>query len=83
MRISSTLYSIDEPTLRDTLALLAGEERRHQDLRSYRFYRALADLHPGGEAKTMLLTIATEEVKHKEKIKHLYSNTAFPQMASG
>ncbi|MBW2559964.1 MAG: ferritin family protein [Deltaproteobacteria bacterium] len=55
----------------------------HRELQSYHFYRALADLHPDGEAKTMLLKIANEEMKHKEKVEYLYSNTAFPQTAGG
>jgi len=55
----------------------------HRELQSYHFYRALADLHPDGEAKTMLLRIANEEMKHKEKVEYLYSNTAFPQTAGG
>ncbi len=55
----------------------------HRELQSYHFYRALADLHPDGEAKTMLLKIANEEMKHKERVEYLYSNTAFPQTAGG
>ncbi len=125
---------VEDPTVRDTLDFLAGEERRHREfleryrdgryesdslrladvvnykiaeyleapdiekdmdsaevylvaahreLQSYRFYRALADLHPDGEAKDMLLTIANEEMKHKEKVEYLYANTAFPQTAGG
>jgi len=55
----------------------------HRELQSYHFYRALADLHPDGEVKTMLLRIANEEMKHKEKVEYLYSNAAFPQTAGG
>ncbi|MDO9516188.1 MAG: ferritin family protein [Syntrophales bacterium] len=55
----------------------------HRELKSYHFYRALADLHPDGEAKTMLLRIANEEIKHKERVEYLYSNAAFPQTAGG
>lgn len=55
----------------------------HRELRSYHFYTELAALHPGGEAKTMLLKMANEELKHKEKMEYLYSNTAFPQTAGG
>jgi len=55
----------------------------HRELQSYHFYQALADLHPDGEAKTMLLKIANEEMKHKERVEYLYSNTAFPQTAGG
>ena len=55
----------------------------HRELQSYNFYKALADLHPDGEAKGMLLKMANEEMKHKEKVEYLYSNTAFPQTAGG
>ena len=55
----------------------------HRELQSYNFYKALADLHPDGEAKKMLLKMANEEMKHKEKVEYLYSNTAFPQTAGG
>ena len=55
----------------------------HRELLSYNFYKALADLHPDGEAKKMLLKMANEEMKHKEKVEYLYSNTAFPQTAGG
>ena len=55
----------------------------HRELQSYRFYRALADLHPDGEVREMLLRIAGEEMRHKEKVEYLYSNAAFPQTAGG
>lgn len=55
----------------------------HRELQSYRFYRALADLHPDGRAKELLLKMANEELKHKEKVEYLYANTAFPQTAGG
>ena len=44
---------------------------------------ALADQHAAGEAREMLLQMANEELKHKEKVEYLYSNTAFPQTAGG
>lgn len=55
----------------------------HRELNSYNFYNALAEIHPEGETKTMLLRMANEELKHKEKVEYLYSNTAFPQTAGG
>ena len=55
----------------------------HRELSSYNFYRSLADIHPNGEVKDVLLRIASEEMKHKEKVEYLYSNTAFPQTAGG
>jgi len=55
----------------------------HRELMSYNFYMSLADLHPTGDIKEMLTRIATEELRHKEKVEYLYSNTAFPQTAGG
>ena len=55
----------------------------HRELRSHKFYRELAEAHPGGEAKQMLLRMANEELKHKEKMEYLYANTAFPQTSGG
>ena len=55
----------------------------HRELNSYNFYKGLADMHPDGNAKTILLRMANEEKKHKEKVEYLYSNTAFPQTSGG
>ncbi len=55
----------------------------HRELRSHRFYSGLAALHGAGEAKDMLLKMANEELKHKEKMEYLYANTAFPQTDGG
>lgn len=55
----------------------------HRELNSYNFYKALAEIHPEGETKVMLLRMANEEMKHKEKVEYLYANTAFPQTAGG
>ena len=55
----------------------------HRELNSYNFYKSLADLHPDGSVKTILLRMANEEKRHKEKVEYLYSNTAFPQTDGG
>ncbi len=55
----------------------------HREARSYAFYRELAEEHPPGDAKDMLYRMANEELKHKEKLEYLYSNTAFPQTSGG
>ena len=55
----------------------------HRELRSHDFYTELAAQHEDGELKEMLLRIANEELKHKEKMEYLYANTAFPQTAGG
>ncbi|MCK9461391.1 MAG: ferritin family protein [Proteobacteria bacterium] len=55
----------------------------HREQSSWAFYSGLAAVHPDGPAKEMLLRMATEEKRHKEKVEYLYSNTAFPQTAGG
>jgi rubrerythrin len=55
----------------------------HRELRSHKFYTELAELHPEGELHEMLVKIASEELKHKEKMEYLYANTAFPQTDGG
>ena len=55
----------------------------HRELRSHQFYTELAQLHPQGDTHEMLLKIANEELKHKEKMEYLYANTAFPQTSGG
>jgi rubrerythrin len=55
----------------------------HRELRSYQFYTELAQTHPEGEAKDLLLRMANEELRHKEKMEYLYSNTAFAQTSGG
>ncbi len=55
----------------------------HRERRSYEFYSELAALHPAGEVKDMLLKMAQEELRHKEKMEYLYANTAFPQTDGG
>ncbi len=55
----------------------------HRELRSYNFYSELARLHEDGEVKEFLMKMANEELKHKEKVEYLYSNTAFPQTDGG
>ncbi len=55
----------------------------HRELASYNFYTSLAEIQPAGEVKDILLKIASEELKHKEKVEYLYANTAFPQTDGG
>jgi rubrerythrin len=55
----------------------------HRELRSYQFYTELAQIHPDGEVKNLLQKMANEELRHKEKMEYLYSNTAFPQTSGG
>ncbi len=55
----------------------------HREARSHLFYKELAGMHSDGELNSMLLKMANEELKHKEKMEYLYSNTAFPQTSGG
>lgn len=55
----------------------------HRELNSYNFYTGLAAAHSEGATKQMLLRMASEEKKHKEKVEYLYTNTAFPQTSGG
>ena len=55
----------------------------HRESRSYQFYSELAEIHPTGEVRDILAKMASEELKHKEKMEYLYANTAFPQTAGG
>jgi rubrerythrin len=55
----------------------------NRELNAHHFYMGLAGLHPDGEIRNMLLQMAEEELKHKEKMEYLYANTAFTQTAGG
>ncbi len=55
----------------------------HREMNSYKFYKGLSEAQPAGEVKDMLLRMANEELKHKEKVEYLYTNTAFPQTQGG
>ncbi|MEJ5359792.1 MAG: ferritin family protein [Desulfobacterales bacterium] len=74
----------EEPAVREDMSrpevfLIAA----HRELRSHRFYRALAAEHGEGPAREMLARMATEELRHKEKMEYLYANAAFPQTSGG
>ena len=55
----------------------------HREKRSHDFYLALADHHPDGEVADVLRRMASEELRHKEKMEYLYANAAFPQTDGG
>jgi rubrerythrin len=55
----------------------------NRELNAYNFYTGLANYFPAGPEKALFLKMADEEMKHKEKMEYLYSNTAFPQTAGG
>jgi rubrerythrin len=56
----------------------------HRELRSYKFYTELSrSFIRLSEVKELLLKMANEELRHKEKMEYLYANTAFPQTDGG
>ncbi len=55
----------------------------HREWWSHEFYQNLAKAQPEGEVKDLLLRMAHEELRHKEKMEYLYANTAFPQLSGG
>jgi len=50
---------------------------------AHAFYTNLSQIHPAGPVRDLLLKMAGEELRHKEKMEYLYTNTAFPQTAGG
>ncbi len=55
----------------------------HREKSAHEFYLGLASIHPAGPTKDMLLQMAQEELKHKEKMEYYYANAAFPQTSGG
>ena len=55
----------------------------NKELNAAQFYQDLAKMHPDGDVKDLLLGMAQQELRHKEKVEYLYSNTAFTQTAGG
>lgn len=55
----------------------------HREMQSNKFYTELAQMHSSPEVKDLLMKMASEELKHKEKMEYLYSNSAFVQTAGG
>jgi rubrerythrin len=70
---------IDSDSSSEDVYLIAS----HREARSHLFYTELAGMHTDSELNAMLLKMANEELKHKEKMEYLYSNTAFPQTSGG
>ena len=55
----------------------------HRERRSHAFYTEIAGLHPEGGIRDMLLRMANEELKHKEKMEYLYTNATYTQTSGG
>jgi len=53
------------------------------ELNLHNFYISLAEIQPYGIVKKTLIRMAAEELKHKEDMEYLYSNTAFPKTKDG
>ncbi len=76
---------LDEPEASESMGraeifLLAA----HREKRAHQFYTDLASLYDEGiQVRELLLRIANEELKHKEKMEYLYANTSFPQTDGG
>jgi len=80
-RIAESM-GIPEPgkamTTREVYLIAANKE-----LNACNFYKNLAEIHPEGEVRKLLLLMADQELKHKEKVEYLYANTTFTQTAGG
>lgn len=89
LRMSSVVeYKIAEYLEEPKIALNSSREdiylvAAHREARSHLFYTELANMHADSGLKTMLFSMANEELKHKEKMEYLYANTAFPQTSGG
>ncbi len=55
----------------------------HREKNAHEFYLSLAVIHPDGDTKNLLLKMAEEELKHKEKVEYFYTNAAFVQTDGG
>ncbi len=64
--------------LKDVFLLAAEREKT-----AHEFYLALAEIHPAGEAKTLMTDLAAQELGHKHRVEYLYTEVAFPQLDGG
>ena len=64
--------------IKDVFALAAKKEKAAHDL-----YSDLAAMHPDGQVRNMLETLAAQEMQHKHNIESLYNEVAFPQTDGG
>jgi rubrerythrin len=76
-------YQAEPPVSMDMSSSEVYLVAAHRESRSHLFYTDLANQHPAGEVRDMLLKMANEELKHKEKMEYLYTNTTFPQTSGG
>ncbi len=64
--------------LKEVFLLAARREKASHDL-----YAGLATIHPAGQVRHLLEDLASEELKHKQRVETLYSEVAFPQTDGG
>lgn len=64
--------------LKDVFLLAANREKA-----SHEFYLSLAQIHPAGEVKRLIEELASQELKHKQRVEFLYTEVAFPQTNGG
>jgi rubrerythrin len=75
---------LDQPELtpdmefKDVFLLAANREKA-----SHEFYLSLAQVHPPGRARRLLEELASQELKHKQRVEFLYTEVAFPQTDGG
>jgi rubrerythrin len=65
-------------TLAEIFLLAANREKMSNE-----FYLGLAGAYPSGEAKKLLLKLASQELGHKQQMEKLYADVAFPQTDGG
>lgn len=65
-------------SLAEIFLLAANREKMSNE-----FYLGLAEAYPRGEAKRLLLKLASQELGHKQQMETLYADVAFPQTDGG
>ena len=64
--------------LKDVFLLAANREKV-----AYEFYLGFSQIHPAGRVKRLLEELASQELKHKQRVEFLYAEVAFPQTDGG
>jgi rubrerythrin len=67
-----------EMGLKETFLVAANREKA-----AHALYTGLAGIHPDGEAKSLLLQLAAQELEHKQRVESLYTQVAYPQTDGG
>ena len=64
--------------LKETFLVAANREKA-----AHALYNGLAEMHPDGEGKRLLLQLAAQELEHKQRVESLYTQVAYPQTDGG